>query len=100
MRAVIPATELADCDAVLERLTVAKQAWIDVSIPERIQLLKDCMEATAAAAEGIDLPIERHVDGAPPHSVAVQLSLVVWKLTPSNTAFQSVGFASMAGEPQ
>jgi len=32
-----------------------------------------------AAAEGIDLPIERHVDGAPPHSVAVQLSLVVWE---------------------
>mmetsp|Transcript_47646 Transcript_47646/g.157938 ORF Transcript_47646/g.157938 Transcript_47646/m.157938 type:complete len:333 (-) Transcript_47646:32-1030(-) len=34
---------------------------------------------TLAAAEGIDLPIERHVDGVPPHSVAVQLSLVVWE---------------------
>lgn len=49
--AVIPATELADCDAVLERLTKSKQAWVETSVPERIKLLKACMDATQAAAE-------------------------------------------------
>ena len=49
--AVIPATELADCDAVLERLTKSKQAWVETSVPERIKLLKACMDASLAAAD-------------------------------------------------
>jgi len=50
-KAVIPPTELAECDQVLKRLSAAKKAWTEVSIPERVALLRSCIDTTVAVGE-------------------------------------------------
>jgi len=44
-------TPLAEVDAVIERLHAKKDAWLAVSVDERIRLLEKCIDATLAVAE-------------------------------------------------
>jgi hypothetical protein len=39
-----------DCDQILKRLTVQRQAWLQVSIPERIDILQCCLLGVEAVA--------------------------------------------------
>jgi hypothetical protein len=47
----VPATPLAEVDAAIEALDAKKDAWLAVTINERIRLLEACMAGTLAVAE-------------------------------------------------
>ena len=48
----MPPTPLAECDAMLEKLAAAAQAWVDTSIPKRIELLEETIDCAVAEAQG------------------------------------------------
>jgi acyl-CoA reductase-like NAD-dependent aldehyde dehydrogenase len=48
--AAIAATAISDVDAAVERVAAAKDAWVATAIPERIALLRRCLEGVASAA--------------------------------------------------
>lgn len=47
----VPATPLADVDAAIERLHAKKDAWIAVSLPERVRLLERCIDSIVAVSD-------------------------------------------------
>lgn len=47
----IPPTPLADIDAMVAELVEKKDGWVKVSIPERVRLLRRCIDTSFAAAE-------------------------------------------------
>lgn len=47
----VPETSIAEVDAAIDRLHEKKDAWLDVSIARRIELLERCIDATLAASE-------------------------------------------------
>jgi acyl-CoA reductase-like NAD-dependent aldehyde dehydrogenase len=47
----VPPTPLAECDRLLEGLASKKDAWVKVSLADRIQLLRKSIDATLACAD-------------------------------------------------
>ena len=47
----IPASTLADCDALLAAMLPRAQAWIDTDLPTRIDLIKQCMAGVVAVQD-------------------------------------------------
>jgi len=47
----LPPTPLAEVDAAIDRLHAKKDAWLAVSVAERIRLLEACIAATVAVSE-------------------------------------------------
>lgn len=45
-------TPIAEVDALLSKLHARREAWVQTPIPRRIQLLRECVQASVAAAEG------------------------------------------------
>ncbi len=48
----IPATSLAEADAILEGLSAHKKSWVETSLARRAELLRACMVTTLEASEG------------------------------------------------
>ena len=46
----IPATPVAELDAVVDRLAKAKDSWVRVDIPRRIALLRECLSGVSKVA--------------------------------------------------
>ena len=47
----MPATSTEKCDALVATLNANKDAWTQVSINERIELLEECIENTLAVGQ-------------------------------------------------
>ena len=50
--ASIPPTSVAECDAMLQKLSENTRAWVETGIPERIELLRRTIAATLEEADG------------------------------------------------
>ena len=48
----VPATSLPTVDALVAGLVARKDHWVQVGLPRRVELLRACIDATVAAAEG------------------------------------------------